>query len=304
MLVGAMGTFYTNTGRRGLPGIRDEDDDVDDYENMATPYKDLPPKPNSAVPPRPPRAGKKPNNPPLPRKSPQITGRDVPTVTAMFSPQGMNLEPPPFQPPPSTTPVSWLRRKSQGLWRHQEERLIMSLCLLVLAALFLGCISLVVTLMRYQELVEELKTLTLQQVAWRANVTGVQGLAGLRRDLERVRADTNRSLTELRGSLDCGRFTCPEGWLPFQERCYYFSPTTRPWEAARTFCQEHYSHLVIISSAAEQASVPAGRHLRNLEQGLPAILSSDSASGTPAARPPPPPPGPRKTHGHFWIVTA
>nr|XP_035140882.1 C-type lectin domain family 17, member A isoform X14 [Callithrix jacchus] len=82
-------------------------------------------------------------------------------------------------------------------------------------------------------------------------VTGMAGLAGLKHDIDRVRADTNQSLVELWSLLDCSRVTCPEGWLPFESKCYYFSPSTKSWDGARMFCQENYSHLVIINSFAE-----------------------------------------------------
>uniref|UniRef100_A0A8C0I0H9 C-type lectin domain-containing protein n=1 Tax=Balaenoptera musculus TaxID=9771 RepID=A0A8C0I0H9_BALMU len=71
-------------------------------------------------------------------------------------------------------------------------------------------------------------------------VTGMAGLAGLKKDIDR-----NPIL-----SPDCTRVTCPEGWLPFQGKCYYFSPSTKSWDEARKFCQENYSHLVIISNFA------------------------------------------------------
>nr|XP_026255637.1 C-type lectin domain family 17, member A [Urocitellus parryii] len=166
-----MSTLYTNTGRHYPPGttVEESDGDGDDYENMAPPYKDLPPKPDSMAPPRPPRAGKKPETPPLPSKPLRMTALGLPPVP----------------------------RKSHQL------------------------------------------------------VTGMAGLAGLKKDIDRVRADTNQSLVELRGLLDCTRITCPEGWLPFEGRCYYFSPSTKSWDEARKFCQENYSHLVIINSFAE-----------------------------------------------------
>lgn len=53
---------------------------------------------------------------------------------------------------------------------------------------------------------------------------------------------------------DRTRVTCPEGWLLFEGKCYYFSASTKSWDEARKFCQENYSHLVIISSIAEQVS--------------------------------------------------
>ncbi|XP_006161116.1 C-type lectin domain family 17, member A isoform X2 [Tupaia chinensis] len=231
-----MHPFYTNTGCPTRPGTREEEDD--DYENSAPPYKDLPPKPGSRAPPRPPRAGRKTENPPLPSKSPKLTGID--------------LEPPSSQPTLTSTPVPWIGQKSGGPRCYQEERVMPYLCMLVVTSLLLSCIGLTVTLVKYQEVVEELRMVTLQQKAWRANVTGMAGLAGLKKDIDHVRGDMNQSLVELRSLLHCTKVTCPDGWLPFEGKCYYFSITTKSWDGARTFCQENYSHLVIISSPAEQ----------------------------------------------------
>uniref|UniRef100_A0A8D1DSP0 C-type lectin domain containing 17A n=2 Tax=Sus scrofa TaxID=9823 RepID=A0A8D1DSP0_PIG len=230
-----MCTLYTNSGCRDLPGYREEEDDDDDYENTAPPYKDLPPKPVSMGPPRPPRAG-----------------LNVTPVTCVSPPLGIDLNHPPSQTSRATTPVPYLREKSGGPMCYQEGRLMVYLCLLVVVSLLLGCTGLAVTLIKYQKMVEELRMLTSQQMAWRANVTAMAGLAVLKKDIDRVRADTNQSLLELRGLLDCTRVTCPEGWLPFQGKCYYFSPNTKSWDEARQFCQENYSHLVIISNFAEQ----------------------------------------------------
>ncbi|XP_069347817.1 C-type lectin domain family 17, member A [Eulemur rufifrons] len=233
------------------PGYVEEDED-DDYENAAPSYKDLPPKPGWIAPPRPPRAEKKAENPPLPCKAPKTTGLDLPPVTCISPQLGLDPEPPAFQPSLAATPVPWLSQKSASPGCCQEDRLVVYLCVLVAISLLLGCLGLAVTLIKYQEVVEELKMLTFQQMAWQANVTGMVGLAGLRKDIDRVRADTNQSLVELRGLLDCHRVSCPEGWLPFEGKCYYFSPNTKSWDEARKFCQENYSHLVIISSFAEQ----------------------------------------------------
>ncbi|XP_015422979.1 PREDICTED: C-type lectin domain family 17, member A isoform X2 [Myotis davidii] len=247
-----MNILYPNPGCPNLPGTReDADDDADDYENMAPPYKALPPKPASAGPPRPPRAGIQAETPPLSRKPLRTAGLDLTPVTRT-SQLGIALEVPPFQPSQATTPVPWISQKSGGPGCFQEERWLVFLCLLVVVSLFLGCTGLAVTLIKYQAVVEELKMLTVQQMAWQANVTGMAGLAGLKKDIDRVRADTNQSLMELRGLLDCARVTCPEGWLPFKGKCYYFSPNTKSWDEARKFCQENYSHLVIISSMDEQ----------------------------------------------------
>ncbi|XP_073910034.1 C-type lectin domain family 17, member A [Castor canadensis] len=267
-----MDALYTNTGRPDPPGIM-EDDDNDDYENTAPPYKDLPPKPGSMPPPRPPRAGelglgaqkssalgpgscspsswKNLEDLPLPPKPLKTTGLDLPPVTCPSRQSGVDLEPPPFQPSLTTTPVSWIHTRSRGSVCHQEDRLTVALCLLAATSLLLSSVGLAVTVIKYQEVAEKLRLLSLEQMSWREHVTGMAGLAGLKMDIDHVRANVNQSLVELRGLLDCSRVTCPDGWVPFEGKCYYFSSNTKSWDDARSFCQESYSHLVIIDSFAE-----------------------------------------------------
>ncbi|XP_019519670.1 PREDICTED: C-type lectin domain family 17, member A isoform X3 [Hipposideros armiger] len=255
-----MHTLYANSGCRALPGTReDEEEEDDDYENSAPPYKDLPPKPDSGAPRRPPRAGKVTEPPPRPCKPLAIRGLELTPVTHT-SQQGIALERPPVQPSQATTPVPWLDQKSGGPGCHQEKRLMVSLCLLLVVSLLLSFTGLAVTLTKYREVMEELRMLTFQQMAWQANMTGMAGLAGLKRDINRVTADTNQSLAELRALLNCTRVTCPEGWLLFEGKCYYFSLSTKTWDEARRFCQENYSHLVIISNVAEQNFVSKAHH--------------------------------------------
>ncbi|XP_037674506.1 C-type lectin domain family 17, member A [Choloepus didactylus] len=291
-----MPTLYTNSRCLDPLGAKDDDTDDDDYENMTPPYKDLPPKPGSFAPPRPPRAGKKTENPQLPLKSPKMAGLDLTPVPFMSPQLHVNPEPPALQsspatdgtvmttklcppslgerpkgpfltphsiavslsatptPPSTAASVPWHSQNLGCSGRCREERLTACLCPLVVASLLLSCIGLAVTLIKYQEVVEELRMLTFQQMAWQENVTGLAGLAGLKEDIDHVKADTSQSLMELRGLLDCARVTCPEGWLPFEGKCYYFSPIMKPWDGARIFCQENYSHLVIINSLAEQGS--------------------------------------------------
>uniref|UniRef100_A0A2K6AIZ3 C-type lectin domain containing 17A n=1 Tax=Mandrillus leucophaeus TaxID=9568 RepID=A0A2K6AIZ3_MANLE len=232
------------------PGTMEEEEEDDDYENSTPPYKDLPPKPGSSAPPRPPRAEKETEKPPLPCKPRNMAGLDLVSVTGPPPQLAVNLEPSPLQPSLAATPAPWLNQTSEGPGCCQKRRM-MYLCLLVVISLILGCLGLTVTLIKYQELMEELRMLSFQQMTWRANMTGMSGLAGLKHDIDRVRADTNQSLVELRGLLGCRRVTCPEGWLPFEGKCYYFSPITKSWDEARVFCQENYSHLVIINSFAE-----------------------------------------------------
>ncbi|KAI5212639.1 C-Type Lectin Domain Family 17, Member A [Manis pentadactyla] len=94
-----MHMLYTNPGRWDLPGTREEEED---YENSAPPYKDLPPKPGWMAPPRPPKAGKKTENPPLPCKTPKIPGLDITPATCRSPQQGAGVEYPPFPPSPAS----------------------------------------------------------------------------------------------------------------------------------------------------------------------------------------------------------
>ncbi|XP_008057679.1 C-type lectin domain family 17, member A [Carlito syrichta] len=202
-----MFNLYTSAGHPDLPGTTEEEEEDEDYENTAPPYKDLPPKPR------------------------------------------LDLTPAVSTSPSLATPASQRHQESGGPRCCPAERLV-CLWLLVVMTLLLGCAGLAVTLIKYQEVVEELRTF--RQTMWEANVTGMAGLAGLKKDIDRIRADTNQSRGKLWGLLECSGITCPEGWLPFECTCYYFSPSTRSWDEAREFCQDNFSHLVIVSSFAEQ----------------------------------------------------
>ncbi|KAG9342152.1 hypothetical protein JZ751_017152 [Albula glossodonta] len=45
---------------------------------------------------------------------------------------------------------------------------------------------------------------------------------------------------------------CPQGWLQFQAKCYYFSTELNNWEDSRIDCIKQGSNLVIIESVEEQ----------------------------------------------------
>ncbi|MGH0120268.1 UNVERIFIED_CONTAM: hypothetical protein FKN15_060676, partial [Acipenser sinensis] len=45
---------------------------------------------------------------------------------------------------------------------------------------------------------------------------------------------------------------CPEKWMQFNGKCYYFSPHTMDWNSSRTSCVSMGADLVIIESEAEQ----------------------------------------------------
>ncbi|XP_074059740.1 C-type lectin domain family 17, member A isoform X2 [Macrotis lagotis] len=277
---------YRNFLSRGPAGVTEDPDD-DDYENMAPPKEDLPPKPGtrkfsgpggrlgwlrgSIAPPRPPRAGKKTVKPELPIKCPRVAGLD-PAVVLCPTPLQMDLHlnSPACQPPlmdapnpqgfqPSHVPQSsQMPQPSQGLPFTQvsqlnqgfqsiqmpessqkrkiihltrKEKMAVCLCMLVGIALLLGVTSLAVTLMK---------------------LTSSRDLTGLKKYIDQIRDDTNRTITELQDLIDCTRKPCPKDWLPFGGSCYFFSTMTKSWDAASLFCLENYSHLLIISNTEEQ----------------------------------------------------
>ncbi|XP_068939293.1 C-type lectin domain family 17, member A [Petaurus breviceps papuanus] len=281
-------SMYRNFSFRGRSGVTEGPED-DDYENMAPPKEDLPPKPGarkfpgpggrlgwlrgSIAPPRPPRAGKKTVKPALPSKSPQAAGLGPSIVPCPPLPQmaAPNLQPiqgyQPSQlpqssqmPQPSHTvqpsqglqvlqvpqlsqgfqltqvPESSQKRKIPQLTR--KEKMAVCLCMLVGIALLLGVTSLAVTLMK---------------------LTGPRDLTGLRKYIDQIQDDTNRTITELRDLIDRNRKSCPKDWLTFGGSCYFFSTMTKNWDAANIFCVENYSHLVIISNTEEQNFVTEAR---------------------------------------------
>ncbi|XP_041124614.1 C-type lectin domain family 4 member E-like [Polyodon spathula] len=48
------------------------------------------------------------------------------------------------------------------------------------------------------------------------------------------------------------RVCCPEKWVQFNGKCYYFSTDTMDWNSSRDNCTSMGGHLVIIESEAEQ----------------------------------------------------
>ncbi|KAK1163311.1 CD209 antigen-like protein B isoform X1 [Acipenser oxyrinchus oxyrinchus] len=48
------------------------------------------------------------------------------------------------------------------------------------------------------------------------------------------------------------RVCCPEKWVPFNGKCYYFSTDKMNWKSSRDNCTSMGGHLVIIESEAEQ----------------------------------------------------
>ncbi|XP_056676976.1 C-type lectin domain family 17, member A [Monodelphis domestica] len=139
-------------------------------------------------------------------------------------------------------------QKRKILQLTRKEKMAVCLCMLVGVALLLGVINLAVTLMK---------------------LTEPRGLDALRKDIYQIQEDTNRTITELRDLIGCARKSCPRNWLPFEGSCYFFSTTTKSWDAANLFCMKNYSHLVIINDTEEQNFVTkARRSLRTYWLGL------------------------------------
>ncbi|XP_039608035.1 C-type lectin domain family 4 member E-like [Polypterus senegalus] len=45
---------------------------------------------------------------------------------------------------------------------------------------------------------------------------------------------------------------CPEGWVSFQSKCYFFSTDLLDWQSSQEKCMSMCGHLVIVESAEEQ----------------------------------------------------
>ncbi|XP_068022170.1 C-type lectin domain family 6 member A-like [Melanerpes formicivorus] len=61
---------------------------------------------------------------------------------------------------------------------------------------------------------------------------------------------------------------CPDGWRPFQEKCYYLSSDKMSWAESEQNCTGMGAHLVVINSKAEQeflSSVAKGISTKDYE---------------------------------------
>ncbi|OWK12245.1 hypothetical protein Celaphus_00003235, partial [Cervus elaphus hippelaphus] len=82
-------------------------------------------------------------------------------------------------------------------------------------------------------------------------------LDGLRADLSDLKSRGERlgrnsgagSLSSTPGSV-CN--TCPEAWIYFQKKCYYFGEGSKKWLEARYTCENLHGRLVSIHSPEEQ----------------------------------------------------
>ncbi|NXT37388.1 CL17A protein, partial [Pelecanoides urinatrix] len=78
------------------------------------------------------------------------------------------------------------------------------------------------------------------------------------RQLAEVKQEQSRASELLDAALEgmrdlseilCTR--CPAGWQQFAKNCYFFSTTTKPWQAAKDSCADFNAHLAIVDSEQE-----------------------------------------------------
>lgn len=60
-----------------------------------------------------------------------------------------------------------------------------------------------------------------------------------------------------KGCIKC-EAPCPEDWLLYGRKCYYFSEEPRDWNTGRQFCHTHEAALAVIQSQKELVSAGAG----------------------------------------------
>uniref|UniRef100_A0A673BEX3 C-type lectin domain-containing protein n=1 Tax=Sphaeramia orbicularis TaxID=375764 RepID=A0A673BEX3_9TELE len=58
---------------------------------------------------------------------------------------------------------------------------------------------------------------------------------------------------------------CLTGWIPFQEKCYYFERSTKwkTWTESRTYCKDNGADLVVIETLQEQEFISKNVHSYN-----------------------------------------
>ncbi|XP_072803121.1 low affinity immunoglobulin epsilon Fc receptor isoform X2 [Vicugna pacos] len=70
--------------------------------------------------------------------------------------------------------------------------------------------------------------------------------------LERLQEEIQKLWVELRESNGSTCNTCPEKWVSFQRKCYYFGEGAKKWIQARFACSDLHGRLVSIHSQEEQ----------------------------------------------------
>lgn len=58
-----------------------------------------------------------------------------------------------------------------------------------------------------------------------------------------------------KGCIKC-EAPCPEDWLLYGRKCYFFSEEPRDWNTGRQYCHSHEAALAVIQSQKELVSAP------------------------------------------------
>lgn len=64
-------------------------------------------------------------------------------------------------------------------------------------------------------------------------------------------------LAASKGCIKC-ESPCPEEWLLYGRKCYYFSEEPRDWNTGRQYCHTHEAALAVIQSQKELVSTWVG----------------------------------------------
>ncbi|XP_033079347.1 C-type lectin domain family 2 member D isoform X6 [Trachypithecus francoisi] len=54
---------------------------------------------------------------------------------------------------------------------------------------------------------------------------------------------------------------CPESWIGFQRKCFYFSDDTKNWTSSQRFCDSQDADLAQVESFQELVSYPGSRRV-------------------------------------------
>ncbi|NXK15044.1 CL17A protein, partial [Herpetotheres cachinnans] len=79
----------------------------------------------------------------------------------------------------------------------------------------------------------------------------LQQLAEVKQEQSRTSALLDTALQEARNLSEILCTRCPNGWQQFTKTCYFFSSSTKSWQAAKEFCATFNAHLPIVNTEQE-----------------------------------------------------
>uniref|UniRef100_H9GKG6 Uncharacterized protein n=1 Tax=Anolis carolinensis TaxID=28377 RepID=H9GKG6_ANOCA len=59
--------------------------------------------------------------------------------------------------------------------------------------------------------------------------------------------------------------SCPDGWVGYRKKCYYFSLTEGNWTVGNIYCSSHNASLAVIDSQKEKVGIKI-RDMKIVEQ--------------------------------------